>query len=160
MQETLHGIHTHYDSQSNVKKQVHTDCYRNSICPLNTSTDCLLEKDLWQLTVGQRQCPKTQVWCCVWNRTQYEFNRFDNLMHCNFTDVLMVIAAVRFLHLALTLFTVLMGVNVIWLLLHFLAVLILIVRISQRSHQVIFFDFFMMMFVLMWLFTKTLYPNN
>lgn len=149
MQEAFHCIHTHDDSQSNIEEQVHTNYNGNGICSFNTSTDCLFKEYLWQLTVSQWQGPKTQVWGCVWNCTQYEFDCFDDLMYCDFANVLMMIS-IRFFDLDLVLFVILICGNIFWFLFHFLAVLDLFVWVSQGNDQVIIVKIFLLVFVMMW----------
>ena len=46
MQEAFHCIHTHNNTQSDVKEQEHTNNNCDGISTLDTTTDCFLEKDL------------------------------------------------------------------------------------------------------------------
>ena len=41
---------------------------------------CFLEEDQRQLGMGQGKCPKTKIWCSVWNCAQNVFNSLNKLM--------------------------------------------------------------------------------
>lgn len=89
MQETLHRIHTHNNTQSDVEEQKHSNQNGQSIGTFDTTSDCFLKENLWKLAVSQWQSPKTKIRGSVWNSTKNEFDRLDDLMDSDFTDIVM-----------------------------------------------------------------------
>ena len=94
MQETFHGVHTHDDSRGDRHEEVHSDQDDQGIGAHNSSSDRLLQKDTSQLTVGQRQSPKTKVRSCVGDTSQDKFDGFDDLMDSYFADVVFLPVAI------------------------------------------------------------------
>jgi hypothetical protein len=45
------------------------------------------KEDQCQLGMSKWESPQTQVWCCVWNCSKNEFDRFDKLMNENLIHV-------------------------------------------------------------------------
>lgn len=87
MEEALHGVHGHDDSHRDVEEEVHSQSDDDRVCWLYTASDCFLQEDSGELTVGQGQGPKTKVWCCVRDTSEDKFNCFDYLMHSDFRDI-------------------------------------------------------------------------
>lgn len=89
VQEALHGIHAHDDTERDIEEQEHSDQDDWNVSTGDTSSDGLLQEHFTQLTVGQTQGPKTQVRGRVGNTPQDELDRLDDLVDSDLTDVML-----------------------------------------------------------------------
>lgn len=93
MQEALHGVHAHNDTQGNIKEQVHPDENDENIGRCNTTSNSFLQKDFRQLSMGEGKSPQTEIWGRVRNATKNKFYGLDYLMDGDLADVVMGIVS-------------------------------------------------------------------
>lgn len=94
MQEALHRVHQHDDSQRNVQEEVDSDDDDQSVGTRYSTSDSLLQEDLGELAVSKRQGPKTQVGGSVGDAAKNELDCFDDLMHGDLANIVLLMAAV------------------------------------------------------------------
>ena len=91
VQKALHRVHTHYHPQRYVEKQVHPYHYYQYVPRLYPPSYRLLQKHPGELSVGQRQCPQTQVRCRVRDASQHKLDCLNDLMNRYLADVFFMI---------------------------------------------------------------------
>ncbi len=80
MQECLHEVHHHQHSQREGNESEESEEELNEGPSLQSTLDCVIEEDLSQLGVSQRESPETQVTGSVGHSSQHELNGLNQLM--------------------------------------------------------------------------------